>query len=193
MLNELAETELVRLVVDEDDRAAFAELIERNKRGVFALITRLLGPIDEVEDIAQNVFIAAYRGLPAFKQNAKFSTWIFRIAYNQSCSALRRIHSRRKKEMPESSGLEVERIPEFVDQNATTQEKKVLHRQVWKAVEKLPTQSRAVIELFYGNGLSYPELADVLELPLGTIKTHLHRAREGLREMLVEKRETKKE
>lgn len=191
MLNELEDDELVRLVVEEDNRQAFAELVERNKRGVFALVTRLLGPVDEVEDIAQNVFVAAYRGLPAFRQNAKFSTWIFRIAYNQSCSALRRIRSRRNHEATESGSRNTERIPEYVDPKATNQEQRVLRGQVWKAVEKLPTQSRAVIELFYGSGLSYPELAEALELPLGTIKTHLHRARAGLREMLVEKRETK--
>ena len=89
-----SDDELIVRVVEKNDREAFGELVDRHKRGVFALLTRLMGRCPEVEDIAQNVFIAAYRGLQAFRGKARFGTWIYRIAYNQACSELRRRRSR---------------------------------------------------------------------------------------------------
>lgn len=184
-MKELGDEELVRKVVDEKDRDAFSELIERYKGGVFALLHRLLGPSEEMEDIAQNIFLAAYRGLPMFRGQAKFGTWIYRIAYNQACTALRRIASRRGREEPLDSGEKSAPEPAVPDPGAVNPEEAVLHSEVWRAVQKLPTSLRAVVELHHGRGLRYPEIAEVLSLPLGTVKTHLHRARAQLRELLV--------
>lgn len=183
-MKELNDDELVRRAV-EDDRKAFAELVDRHKNGVFALLRRLLGRIDEVEDIAQNVFLAAYRGLPAFKGRAKFGTWIYRIAYNQGCSALRKISSRRAHERQPSQREDEDVRIELPDRKAVNPEEGVLVGQVWGAVDRLPTTLRGIVELHYGRGLSYTEIAEVMELPLGTVKTHLHRARARLRQVLT--------
>ena len=185
-MKDLRDDELVRRAATGDDRKAFAELVDRHKEGVFALLYRLLGRSGEVEDVAQNVFIAAYRGLPAFKGKAKFSTWIYRIAYNQAVTAIRRIASRRSRELqePERDG-DGQRSKEWSDPKGPAQEQGALAGQVWTAVEKLPTSLRAVVELHYGRGFKYPEIAEVLSLPLGTVKTHLHRARAQLRKFLT--------
>lgn len=183
-MTERSDTELIRLVVDADDRAAFAQLIARHQRAVFALAYRVLGRKEEVEDIAQNVFLAVYRGLASFKGGAKFSTWLYRVTYNHACSALRRRQSHKETQLPvrdDAEGSEAE----IVDQESPDPEAEVLRGQVWRAVERLPAQARAVIELYHGQGINYPEIADILGLPLGTVKTHLHRARQKLREMLT--------
>jgi RNA polymerase sigma-70 factor (ECF subfamily) len=185
-LRGLSDNELVRRAAVEHDRKAFSELVDRHKDGVFALVRRLLGRSDEVEDIAQNVFLAAYRGLAAFKGKAKFSTWVYRIAYNQSCSALRKITSRRAREVHEPPVGDGDRpAKEPRDDSGESPERGALKREVWNAVSELPTSLRAVVELHHGRGLSYPEVAEAMGLPLGTVKTHLHRARARLREMLL--------
>jgi RNA polymerase sigma-70 factor (ECF subfamily) len=138
-----------------------------------------------VEDVAQNVFLAVYRGMVAFRRKSKFSTWVYRIAYNQACTALRRRQSRRSREIEQHDDSRRISLLESFSDGSNSPEDTVLRGQVWKTVDKLPTQSRAVIELHYGRGLSYPEIAEALSLPLGTVKTHLHRARAILRELLL--------
>lgn len=185
-MSQRTDEELVKLVSERDDRSAFAELVERHQRGVFSLLHRILGPDDEIDDIAQNVFIAAYRGLQSFKGDAKFGTWLYRVTYNQACSALRRRGTKKEKMQVQHPEDATGNPIEFADKDAADPNQKLLAEQVWRAVEQLPTQSRAVVELFYGRGMSYPEIAEALDLPVGTVKTHLHRARNRLRELLVE-------
>lgn len=185
-MREQTDDELVGLVVSGDDRKAFELLIERHKRGIFALLYRLLGKSGEIEDIAQNVFLAAYRGLRTFQGKAKFSTWVYRIAYNQACSALRKLRTRKLYEDPGSRLDDDGRAEvEFAGDAASDPESETFKKQVWQVVGRLPTQSRAVIELFYRQGLRYPEIAETLEMPLGTVKTHLYRARAQLRTLLL--------
>ena len=185
-MSQRSDEQLVRLVAERDDRSAFAELVERHQRGVFSLLHRILGRDGEIEDIAQNVFIAAYRGLRSFKGNARFGTWLYRVTYNQACSALRRRNTKKEKMLVQHPEDESGSPIEFADSSPADPNQKLLAEQAWRAVEQLPTQSRAVVELFYGRGMSYPEIAEALELPVGTVKTHLHRARNRLRELLVE-------
>jgi len=184
-LSGLEEKELVRRAAEEDDREAFARLISRYQNGVFGLLHRLLGGTNEVEDVAQNVFLSAYRGLRAFRGQASFGTWIYRIAYNQACSALRRLRSRRAREMPQIQDEENGRQDEPTDSKTPDPEQQTIRKQVWEAVSELPPASQAVVEMYYNQGLKYPQIAEALDLPLGTVKTHLHRARAQLREILT--------
>lgn len=180
-----SDQELVRRVVAGDDREAFGELIDRHKRGVFSLLTRLLGRSSEVEDIAQNVFLAVYRGIHAFKGKAQFGTWIYRIAYNQACSELRKRKSIEAREHNVDDDQTEGAERPLPDPRGATQEDEVLREQVWRAVDRLPMSLRAALELHYRLGMRYPEIAEALSLPLGTVKTHLHRAREQLRQVLA--------
>jgi RNA polymerase sigma-70 factor (ECF subfamily) len=189
-VTERSDADLVKSVVEADDRAAFAELIARHQRAVFALAYRVLGRQEEVEDVAQNVFLAVYRGLASFKGGSKFSTWLYRVTYNHACSALRRRQTHRESPMPVSRDDE-EMALDIADTASPDPGQQVLHSQVWDAVKRLPPQARAVIELYHGQGINYPEIADILGVPLGTVKTHLHRARQKLREMLTGAGDTK--
>lgn len=186
-MKELSDQELVGLVVREDSRGAFEELVDRHKGGVFAFLHRMLGRTEDIEDVAQNVFIAAYRGLRTFKHESKFSTWLYRITYNQACTNLRQKQTGKIKMLVQLPEDEQGKVREFPDSNIRNPEKKAANNQVWKFVHQLPPQAKAVIELYYGSGLNYAEIAEALSLPIGTIKTHMHRAKQKLREAMTEK------
>lgn len=186
-MKELDDQKLVNLVVREDNRQAFEELVNRHKGGVFAFLHRMLGRSQEIEDVAQNIFIAAYRGLRTFNHEAKFSTWLYRITYNQACTNLRRNQTGKLKMLVQLPEDEMGNVKEFPDSAGRDPEKSAQQKQVWKFVEQLPSQAKAVIELYYGKGLNYSEIADALTLPVGTVKTHMHRAKQKLREVMTEK------
>ena len=186
-MQELNDQELVVLVVREDNRQAFEELVNRHKAGVFAFLHRLLGRSEEIEDVAQNVFIAAYRGLQTFKRESKFSTWLYRITYNQACTSLRKKQTGKIKMMVQLPEDETGNVKEFPDIKHVDPEEQASQKQVWQFVDQLPAQAKAVIQLYYGKGMNYNDIAEALSLPLGTIKTHMFRAKQKLREVMTEK------
>lgn len=154
----------------------FATLVERYDRAVYHLCYRTLHNVEEARDATQEAFFKAYRSLRTFKQGAKFSTWIFAIAYHACCDRLNRNKRYSNEEMPEradpSPGPEREAIA--LDEA----------RRLRAAIDALPEKYRTVITLYHLQGKQYEEIADVLGLPMGTVKTHLFRAKEQLRKLL---------
>lgn len=169
------------------DREAFSEIVEIYKNGVFQLCYRMLGNRHEAEDIAQEAFLRAYVNLNSFNQNLKFSTWLYRIATNLCIDRIRK-----KKpdyyldaEVSGTEGLTMysqissdEPLPE------TELESLELHETVQKEILKLPEKYRTPIVLKYIEELSLNEISDILDLPIGTVKTRIHRGREALRKKL---------
>jgi RNA polymerase sigma-70 factor, ECF subfamily len=157
--------------------SAFTTLVERYDRAVYHLAYRTLHDVEEARDVAQEAFFKAYRSLHTFKAGAKFSTWIFAIAYHACCDRLNRRKRYSNDEMPETAdatpGPEAQAIA--LDQA----------RRLRDAIDRLPEKYRAVITLYHLQGKQYEEIASVLGLPMGTVKTHLFRAKEQLRKYLT--------
>ena len=155
---------------------AFATLVERYDRAVYHLAYRTLHDVEEARDASQEAFFKAYRSLRTFKQGAKFSTWIFAITYHACCDRLNRRKRYSNEEMPDRAdpgpGPESQAIA--LDQA----------RRLHDAIEALPEKYRTVITLYHLQGKQYEEIAQVLGLPMGTVKTHLFRAKEQLRKIL---------
>ena len=167
--------ELVAMTLGGNSEA-FATLVERYDRAVYHLAYRTLHNVEEARDATQEAFFKAYRSLRTFKQGAKFSTWIFAIAYHACCDRLSRNKRYSNEEMPEradpSPGPEREAIA--LDEA----------RRLRAAIDALPEKYRTVITLYHLQGKQYEEIAEVLGLPMGTVKTHLFRAKEQLRKLL---------
>jgi len=163
-----------------DDERAFGELVDRYKDLVYGLIARLTGDRSQIDDLAQEVFLKVHRGLPYFRGEARLSTWIYRIIANV-CSQAR---SRPKVEVPFDLGPDrPSREPGAAD--AAFADLEVRDR-LEKAIEQLPEQYRFLIAAHHLQGVQYEALAEALDIPLGTVKTHLHRAKRRLREILTE-------
>ncbi len=155
---------------------AFATLVERYDRAVYHLAYRTLRDVEEARDTTQEAFFKAFRSLRTFKPGAKFSTWIFAIAYHACCDRLNRRKHYTGDELPERAdagpGPEAQVIA--LDEASRLR----------AAIEALPEKYRTVITLFHLQGKQYEEIASVLGLPMGTVKTHLFRAKEHLRRLL---------
>ncbi|MFK4439934.1 RNA polymerase sigma-70 factor (ECF subfamily) [Paenibacillus sp. RC21] len=183
------ESRLVRLVQKGDQRA-FAELVELYKDRIFHLSYRMLGNRHEAEDLVQETFLRVYRNLEKYDHGQKFSTWIYRIATNLCIDRLRR----RKPtysldaEMNEQEGVDgyamlasEELTPEGHTLLSETQS--LIHN----AIDSLPDKYRTIMVLRYLQELSLQEISDVLNLPVTTIKTRVHRGRDFLRKKLEHK------
>jgi RNA polymerase sigma-70 factor, ECF subfamily len=156
---------------------AFGELVSRYERAVYNLAVRTLRDRTEAEDATQEAFFKAYRALATFRPGAKFSTWIFTICYRLCCD---RIAKRRR--------LSGDELPDRADPSAgpeTLAERNDDAQRLRAAIDALPEKYRAVITLYHLQGKQYDEIATVLNLPLGTVKTHLFRAKEQLRKVLT--------
>jgi RNA polymerase sigma-70 factor, ECF subfamily len=166
---------LVAMTLD-GNAEAFATLVERYDRAVYHLAYRTLHDVEEARDAAQEAFFKAYRSLRTFKPGSKFSTWIFAITYHACCDRLNRRKRYSNEELPDradpSAGPEAQAIQ--LDEA----------RRLRAAIEALPEKYRTVITLYHLQGQQYEEIAQVLGLPMGTVKTHLFRAKEQLRKIL---------
>jgi len=160
--------------------AAFRELVETYKKMVFAIISRSTADRTQVEDLAQDVFIRVHRGLRHFRGDARLSTWICRIAINVCADA--RSHAPRELSLDAIAPGAPPPAAVVVADPAYVQLE--LRDRVAKGLAQLPERSRLLISMHYFAGRGYEEIADALEVPLGTVKTHLHRAKRELREIL---------
>lgn len=157
---------------------AFGTLVERYDRAVYHLAFRTLRDAEEARDVTQEAFFKAYRSLRTFKPGNKFSTWIFAIAYHACCDRLTRRKRYSNDEMPERADSAAGPESQAVAADEA--------RQLRAAIEALPEKYRTVITLYHLQGRQYEEIAQVLGIPMGTVKTHLFRAKEQLRRMLTE-------
>jgi RNA polymerase sigma-70 factor, ECF subfamily len=156
--------------------AAFGELVDHHKNFVFAVILRSIRDPIEAEDLAQEVFLRVYRGLPYFRGDSRLTTWIYRIVRNICVEAGRR----RRITIP-LDDMPVSRQPRVIDRQFGDLE---LLDRLNKAVAQLPEQAQVLISAHYFGGRQYEEIAEDLQMPLGTVKAQLHRAKRRLRELL---------
>jgi len=182
---DLSDDELVARSIAGDDEA-YRILVERYSDFVYTIALRVVRSEEEAEDVAQEAFVRAHRALPRFRGDSKFSSWLYRIAVNRALTHLKRRRSRPSTvEMSSSPGVEAE-IAARRSGGSPADEvlKDEFRTRVRAAVAKLPPRYRAAVTLFYLEERSYKEVAEALGVPMGTLKTHLHRARAILRDEL---------
>lgn len=175
------EEELVRRA-QAGQADAFAGLVAEHQRFVYNLALRALSNPHDAEDVAQEAFVRAWVALPGFRQRARFRTWLYRIVTNLCYSRRPRL----RRELNALGEYEAAHLPDeaFADPAAdleAEERRRFLHRQI----EALPEGYRLLLTLRYQQGLSYEDIAGVVSLPLGTVKTGLHRAKARLREALL--------
>jgi RNA polymerase sigma-70 factor (ECF subfamily) len=163
------------------DIPAFDQLVRRWDRKIQGVIYRIVGNHDEARDLSQEAFLKAYRALGAFKQEARFSSWLYQIAINATRDRLRR--RRRRNDL---SLDDVEERAEAVLRDAGPSaldliESNDLSRVVAAAMAALPEEQREVVILKEYEGLTFPEIAETLDVPLSTVKTRLYRGLGQLR------------
>jgi len=160
------------------EESAFQELVDRYKDLVFALIARTVQNRARAEELAQDVFLRVHRGLPYFRGEARLSTWIYRIVANVCTQEHGRapatvpLHDDRGRPRAAASGSD----RQFGDLE--------LRDRLEKAIARLPANYRLLVAAHYLRGVQYEDLAEALDLPLGTVKTQLHRAKQQLRRLL---------
>src|SRR5499427_7998749 len=156
---------------------AFEELVDRYKSLVFAMIMRTIPDRSQAEDLAQDVFLRVHRGLPYFRGEARLSTWIYRIVVNVCMQD--RGHATSSVSLDDGNARVA--APAAADRHPHDLE---LRDRLEKAIAQLPAQYRLLIAAHYLQGVQYEELADAMNLPLGTVKTQLHLAKKQLRVLL---------
>jgi RNA polymerase sigma factor (sigma-70 family) len=171
----LTDADLVARVLLDDDHHAFAELVRNHQSSVRGLLRQLTRTdLALADDLAQETFLRAYKNLRSFRGEARFSTWLYRIAYN--CF---REDVRKRKELVgiDEAKLQTEQDPQTVDP--------ALKHDLMHALSLLPLHERSAVLLCCQNGLSHDEAARVLDIPLGTVKTNVLRGRQKLKRTLA--------
>jgi RNA polymerase sigma-70 factor, ECF subfamily len=163
----------------DGDQDAFAQLVQRHQRRVFNLVFRIVQEYEEANEITQETFLAAWQGLPSFRGDARFSTWLYRIAYNCSLRQL----EQRKRDKALQAAIQAEQISVERDEQAQV-EAHDCQALVREQLSTLPAKYRIVLILRHLQEMTYEEIAEILTMPIGTIKTHLFRARNLLKERL---------
>jgi len=177
----IPDSELIRQV-RAGGKHSFAQLVDRYKNQSMTLAYRMLKNRQDAEEAVQDAFVRAYNGLEKFEGNAKFSTWLYRIVYNVCLTRI----GRRKQEFP-SLPFDDSLDPEILDRKPglfREIEARDLVVHIRKVLELLPQKYATILTLFYFQHLSYDEISEVTQLPAGTVKSHLFRARALLIERL---------
>ena len=181
----MRESELIEKI-KANDRSAFRDFYEAYKDRVFNACYRILNNKQDAEDVTQDVFIKAFRSIHQFRGHAKLSTWLYQIAVNTSLN-----HLRRKKIIAWLSLDFLMGKFESVSDSGSTRpdlefEKTESERLVMKAIQSLPPRQRTAVILQRYEGLSYKEIAEVMETSLSAVESLLHHAKDNLTEKLVD-------
>jgi RNA polymerase sigma factor (sigma-70 family) len=171
-----SDSELIARVLVSDDRAAYGELVRRHQSAVRRFLRHLTqGDEALADDLAQDTFVQAYRGLARFHGNSSFLTWLLGIAHNHHRNARRRHREIPHDVLPES--------PDSIE--ASPANASDLRHDLSHALRQLSPDEQTALHVCYQQGLSHHEAADVLAWPVGTVKTHLARSKEKLRHLLA--------
>ena len=162
------------------DREAFGALVEQYRDNVYRLAYRMCGYAYDADEAAQEAFVAAWRALPNFRGDAKFSTWLYRLTTNAAIDVMRR----EKRHQTVGDG-EMMELADDADSPQETVERTEQQEAVQKALSTLSEEYREVLLLRYMEELDYAEIAEVLQLPSGTVKSRINRAKAALKAALL--------
>ena len=171
------------------DRQAFIELVEMYQRKVIPISYSMLSDYEDACDAAQEVFIKVYRSIASFRGDSSLSTWIYRITRNVCMDFIRK-----RKEAPVSIDEQKDDAPKIEIEDTSKSPEKIAEknetvRMVREAITMLDEGQRVIITMFDIEGMSYEEISAALEIPAGTVKSRLNRARQKLKKILSENRE----
>jgi RNA polymerase sigma-70 factor (ECF subfamily) len=183
--NALADAELVQSALAGRE-SGFEELVRRYQRPIAAYVYRMVGDYDAALDLTQDVFVKVYASLSRYRTEFKFSTWIYRIAHNAAIDHLRRGAAREQ-----TVSRDDDRVESRIECRRLTPEQESERNErcseIEVVVQMLPAAYRELVVLRHSNDLSYDEIAEITALPLGTVKNRLFRAREAMRDLLVQR------
>ena len=189
----LEDFRLIDMAVAGDDKA-YAKLLQRYKRPVYHVILKMVRNVDDAEDLMMESFSKAFRSLHRFKKDFTFSTWLFRIATNNTIDYIRKkklntlsIENTYTDDDGASVSIDIEDKGNLDPQEETIRMQKEEIMQVF--VNMLPPKYQKLVRLRYFHELSYEEIAAEIEAPLGTVKAQLHRARELMYDLVKNKKE----
>ncbi len=172
----MTDSELIARVLVSDDHAAFGELVRRHQSAVRHFLRHLAGGDAALaDDLAQETFVQAWHGLARFAGHSSFSTWLLGIAHN---------HWRNARRKQRTVSVEPEHLA-ALEPTPSPAPLSDLRHDLDRALRRLADEERTVLHLCYQQGLSHSEIADVLQWPLGTVKTHINRGKDKLRPLLA--------
>ncbi len=183
----LEDFDLIDQAVQNKDQQAFASLMKRYKKAVYYMILKMIRDADDAEDLTMEAFAKAFKNLHRFKKDYTFSTWLFRIATNNAIDFIRKKKLKTMSlntTLSDDSGNSV--TIDIEDDDNNPQDEYIRSQRIEMVrifVDKLPAKYRKLVQLRYFDELSYEEIAQELEKPLGTVKAQLHRSRELLFEI----------
>lgn len=159
------------------DVGAFGELVSRYSRSVYGVVSRMIDDRDDIDDVAQEVFVLAYRYIGRFRSEAKFSTWIYRIAVNTTIKQMKKIKTRRAASIDDpDTGLTEVLTSSEMERPEKIAERKERSAALRRAVLELPEKHQTVVVLHYFENLGCDEIARILECSVGTVWSRLHYA-----------------
>jgi RNA polymerase sigma-70 factor (ECF subfamily) len=177
-LKDTGERELVRKALAGDERA-FRKVLESHYTLIYSVVRGVAGQRGETDDIVQEVFIKIFRALGDFRGDSRLSTWIYRIARNEALNAIDR---RRPQVIPID---ECEELPAPGESPEASYLQRMSRERLERLMERLDEKQRVAIELRYIGDKSYEEIAEIMGIPLGTVKTYIYRAKLSLKRMMT--------
>jgi RNA polymerase sigma-70 factor (ECF subfamily) len=183
LIEGLGDAECVKRV-QRGDVDSFEVLVRRHQKATFNLVYRLLGDYDEAAEVTQEVFLSAFKSIHQFRGDANFSTWLYRIAFNHASTRRKGLQIAQQRHVPLDGTELIGDGDAFADPEKTAQDRETQQR-VQRALNSLPKDDATIIILRDLQDAPYEEVAQMLEIPVGTVKSRLHRARRALKELLA--------
>jgi RNA polymerase sigma factor (sigma-70 family) len=180
-------TPLIKKAIQGDQKSCEA-LVKRYQRGIYNMIFQMVKNREETEDLVQETFIKAFNALESYNDNYAFSTWLYKIAYNNCIDSIRK---RKLKTYPLDKPIRTREgeVKQEIRDDTSSPEKDFLfsekRKHIQQSIDELPPRYRRVIELRHREEKSYEEIAEMLKIPLGTVKARIFRAREMLKKTLM--------
>ena len=168
--------------VQRGDTESFEILVRRHQKTTFNLIYRFLGDYDEATETAQEVFLSAYKSIQHFRGDADFSTWLYRIAFNHASTRRKNLNSKLQREVALDDAM---LLVDGGADPAADAERKETQQRVQQALNRLDGNDAQIILLRDLQDVPYVDIAQTLDVPVGTVKSRLHRARQALRASLA--------
>ena len=183
----LNESDLIKKTLEGDDHS-FSLLVDKHKDFVFSMAVRILQNEQLAEEVAQDSFLNAYKALKSFEGKSKFSTWLYRITYNVALNALKKENRNREffsdQEPVEYMSYSISN--QINDSTLDDVERNDMGDIVRECIAKLPSKFASILTMYHLNQMKYDEISELMRLPIGTVKSHIHRGRVMLRNLILE-------